>query len=38
LVNADVAILPGIIDLGVYIRGIGRVPHVVLEEPKKRIA
>jgi hypothetical protein len=33
-VNCDIAVIPGIVDLGIDIRGVGRVPHVMLEKPE----
>jgi hypothetical protein len=38
LVHRHVAALPGVMYAGVHIWVVGRVPHVVLQEPEQRIA
>ena len=38
LVHRDIAAFPGIMDRGIYIGVIRRVPHIVLQEPEERIA
>ncbi len=37
-VNCDIAVIPSIVDLGIDIGGVGRVPHVMLEKPEQGVA
>jgi len=37
-VDCDIAVIPGIVDFGIDIGGVGGVPHVMLEEPEQWIA
>ena len=38
LVDGNVAVLPGVMDAGVHVGVVGRVPHIVLQEPEQRVA
>ena len=38
LIHRNVAGLPGVVDVGVDVGVVGRVPHVMLEEPQKGVA
>jgi hypothetical protein len=38
LIDSNIAILPGIVDILSYIRGMGEIPHVMLQEPEERVA
>ena len=38
LVYRDIAGFPGVVNIGVHVGIIGRVPHVMLEEPEQRVA
>jgi hypothetical protein len=37
-VDCDIAVIPGIVDFGIDIGGVGGVPHVMLEKPEQWIA